>query len=153
MQDLGIPVEAEPTDFNAISAAVFPPQTPETALQWDMYMLGWGGGDVSLPGTSQVAFFHSREDAVTGGGFNTPGYNSARFDEVADAFEAATDLETAAELTKEMDLVLAEELPYVVLFRTPIIEAYGAGVQFPAETIMGGHQGFPNAWPSAVHSE
>ena len=150
LNDLGIPAEADPTDFNAIVDAVFPPQTEETATNWDMYMLGWGGGDVSLPGTSQVAFFHSREDAVTGGGFNTPGYQSDRFDAVADAFEAATDVESAAELTKEMDLILAEELPYVVLFRTPIIEAYISSVQFPAEDIMGGHQGFPNGWPSAV---
>lgn len=150
LNDLGIAAVAVPTDFNAIVAATFPPQTPETALQWDMYMLGWGGGDVSLPGTSQVAFFHSREDAVDGGGFNTPGYKSERFDAVADAFEAATDVETAAELTKEMDLILAEELPYVVLFRTPIIEAYNATTQFPADVIMGGHSGFPNAWPSAV---
>ena len=75
---------------------------------------------------------------------------SERFDAAADAFEAATDVATAAELTMEMDLILAEELPYVVLFRTPIIEAYFANVQFPAEVIMGGHSGFPNAWPSAV---
>jgi hypothetical protein len=38
----------------------------------------------------------------------------------------------------------------VVLFRTPIIEAFGSGVTFPVQTIMGGQQGFPNAWPSAV---
>ncbi len=150
MNDLGIPAVADPTDFNAIVSAVFPPQTEESATAWDMYMLGWGGGDVSLPGTSQVAFFHSREDAVTGGGFNTPGYKSDRFDAVADAFEAATDVASAAELTKEMDLILAEELPYVVLFRTPIIEAYVSSVVFPANTIMGGHSGFPNGWPSAV---
>lgn len=150
LNDLGVPAVAEPTDFNAIVAATFPPQTAETALGWDMYMLGWGGGDVSLPGTSQVAFFHSREDAVEGGGFNTPGYKSERFDAVADAFEAATDVETAAELTKEMDQILAEELPYVVLFRTPIIEAYRSQVVFPADTIMGGHSGFPNGWPNAV---
>ena len=150
LNDLGVPAVAEPTDFNAIVDAVFPPQTPETAQSWDMYMLGWGGGDVSLPGTSQVAFFHSREDAVDGGGFNTPGYKSDRFDAAADAFEAATDLETAAELTKEMDAILADELPYVVLFRTPIIEAFGSNVQFPVEVIMGGHQGFPSAWPNAV---
>ncbi len=151
LKDLGVPAVADPTDFNAIVAATFPPQTEESAQNWDMYMLGWGGGDVSLPGTSQVSFFHSREDAVTGGGFNNPGYNSERFDAVADAFEAATDIESAAELTMEMDLILAEDLPYVVLFRTPIIEAYFANVQFPAEVIMGGHSGFPNAWPSAVH--
>jgi ABC-type transport system substrate-binding protein len=150
MNDLGIPAAADPTDFNAIVDAVFPPQTEETATAWDMYMLGWGGGDVSLPGTSQVQFFHSREDSVTGGGFNTPGYKSDRFDAVADAFEAATDVATAAELTKEMDLILAEELPYVVLFRTPIIEAYVSSVVFPANEIMGGHSGFPNGWPSAV---
>ncbi len=151
LNDLGVPAVAEPTDFNAIVDAVFPPQTPETAQNWDMYMLGWGGGDVSLPGTSQVAFFHSREDAVDGGGFNTPGYKSDRFDAAADAFEAATDIETAADLTKEMDAILAEELPYVVLFRTPIIEAFGSNVQFPVDVIMGGHQGFPSAWPNAVN--
>lgn len=150
MKDLGMPVTAEPTDFNAIVAATFPPQTDETARAWDMYILGWGGGDVSLPGTSQVAFFHSREDAVTGGGFNTPGYNSEEFDAVADAFEAATDVETAAELTKEMDAILARDLPYVVLFRTPIIEAFNATTQFPTDTIMGGHSGFANGWPNAV---
>jgi ABC-type transport system substrate-binding protein len=150
MQELGVPVTAEPTDFNAIVNATFPPQTPETVLQWDMFVLGWGGGDPSLPGTSQVAFFHSREDSVTGGGFNVPGYNSPEFDAAADAFEAAGTLEEAAELTQEMDAILARDLPYVVLFRTPIIEAYRSNVQFPVETIMGGQQGFPNAWPNAV---
>ncbi|MGH3651271.1 MAG: ABC transporter substrate-binding protein, partial [Acidimicrobiia bacterium] len=49
MQELGVPVTAEPTDFNAIVNATFPPQTPESALTWDMYVLGWGGGDPSLP--------------------------------------------------------------------------------------------------------
>ena len=150
MQEIGIPVTAEPTDFNAIIDATFPPQTPESALEWDMYVLGWGGGDPSLPGTSTRAFFHSDQDSVTGGGFNTPGYNSSEFDEVANSFDAATTIEEAAELTKEMDAILARDLPYVVLFRTPIIEAYGANVTFPVQTIMGGQQGFPNAWPNAV---
>jgi len=148
--DLGIPLVAEPTDFNAIVDATFPPQTPETALEWDMYMLGWGGGDPSLPGTSSVAFFHSREDAVAGGGFNTPGFNNADFDAAADAFEASTTLEDAQTYTFEMERILQEEVPYVVLFRTPIIEAFGTNVAFPVDTIMGGMQGFPNAWPSSV---
>jgi len=150
LNDLGIPVVADTTDFSAIVSKVFPPQTEKSAQGWDMYVLGWAGGDVSLRGTLQVAFFHSREDSVTGGGFNTPGYASQRFDDTADAFEAATRFETAAELTKEMDLIIAEDLPYVVLFRTNITEAYRARVEFPTQVIMGGHFGFPNAWPSAV---
>ncbi len=148
--DLGIPLVAEPTDFNAIVDAVFPPQTPETATAWDMYMLGWGGGDPSLPGTSSVAFFHSREDALDGGGFNTPGFKSDAFDAAADNFEAATTLDAAQQYTFEMEEILQAELPYVVLFRTPIIEAFDSKVAFPAQTIMGGHQGFPTGWPNAV---
>lgn len=150
LNDLGIPASAEPTDFETIVSAVFPPQTEETAQDWDLYVLGWTGGETSLRGTLQVAFFHSREDTVSGGGFNTPGYASERFDAAADAFESATDIETAARFTREMDLILAEELPYVVLFRTQIIEAYSTRVRFPTEVIMSGHSGFPNVWPSAV---
>ena len=150
LNDLGVPAAADPTDFETIISAVFPPQTEETTTAWDMYLLGWSGADVSLPGTLLVQFFHSNHDAVRGRGRNTPGYRSDRFDAVADAFEAATDIETAAELTKEMDLILAEDLPYIVLFRTSIIEAYHRSVQFPAEVILGGHSGFPSVWPGAV---
>jgi ABC-type transport system substrate-binding protein len=146
---LGIPLTTASMAFNAISATAFDGSSTEALLAWDMYMLGWGGGDPSLPGTSLTFFFHSREDTANGGA-NSPGYSSARFDETSDAFEASTDLATAARLTKEMDAIVAEDLPYIVLFRTPIIEAFRAGVQFPVETIMGGHQGFPNAWPNAV---
>jgi ABC-type transport system substrate-binding protein len=115
-----------------------------------MFVLGWGGGDPSLPGGSTRAFFHSDQDAVTGGGFNVPGYDSEEFDATADAFDAATTIEEAAEYTMEMDAILARDLPYVVLFRTPIIEASTSNVQFPTESIMGGQQGFPNAWPNVV---
>jgi ABC-type transport system substrate-binding protein len=146
---LGVPLTTASMAFNAISATAFDGSSSEALLAWDMYMLGWGGGDPSLPGTSLTFFFHSREDTANGGA-NSPGYRSTRFDQTSDAFEAATDLATAAQLTKEMDAIIAEELPYIVLFRTPIIEAFRAGVEFPVQTIMGGHQGFPNAWPNAV---
>ena len=49
-----------------------------------------------------------------------------------------------------MDLILAEDLPYVVLFRASIIEAQRTNLEFPAQVIMGGHSGFPNVWPNAV---
>lgn len=147
---LGIRINARPTDFNAIIANVFPPQTPESILEWDLYILGWGGGDPSLPATSSVAFFHSREDAVTGGGFNTPGYASDEFDAAADAFEAATDLETAQELTFQIEEILTRDMPYVWLFRAPIIEAYRSSLEFPVDDIYGGLQSFPNGFPGAV---
>lgn len=150
LNELGIPAVVVPADFSSIIASVFPPQTPETALGWDMYVLGWGQIAPALPGLSQVAFFHSREDAVLGGGFNTSGFNNPDFDAAANAFEAATTVEEARRWTWEMERILAEELPYVVLFRPAVIEAFTSAVQFPAEVIMGGHHAYPKAWPNAV---
>lgn len=150
MNDLGIPVDTEPTSVDTIVDAAFPPQTPESALGWDMYILGWGSSEPSLPGTALRAFFHSDQDTVRFGGFNTSGYSSEEFDAVGDAFYSASTVEEAAELTKEMEAIVAEDLPYVVLFRTRIFEAYRNSVQFPVESILAGHAGFANAWPASV---
>lgn len=150
MADLGIPVTVAPTEFDAIVEMAFPPQTPDSALEWDMYVLGWGAANPVLPGISLRAFFHSDQDAVFGGGFNTPGYASAEFDALADEFDGAQTVAEAARLTKEMEGVLARDLPYVVLFRSRIIEAFNDATVFPVETIMNGHQGYPGVWPASV---
>ena len=145
---LGVPMDVNPTDFNAIVDATFPPQ--EDGLGWDIYMLGWGGGDPSLPCTSHQAFFGADQDAVTGGGFNTPGYNDADFEALSAEFDVATDLATARSICAEMELNISENLPYIVLFSTPITDAWRANVVFPIEDVLGGINGFPNAWAGQV---
>ncbi len=52
-----------------------------------------------------------------------------------------------------MEELLAQDLPYVVLFRTPVVEAYRNTVVFPVTKVLGGVQGFPNGFPSAVSIE
>ena len=151
MNDLGLTIAAEPTDFDLIAEAVFPPQTPETALAWDMYMLGWGGAEPSLPGTSLVAFFHSNQDSVDFGGYNSTGYSNSEFDALADAFLTADTIEEAGTLTKEMEAILAQDLPYVVLFRTRVVEAYRREVSFPVGAIIGGHHLYSRVWASSVY--
>ena len=147
---LGIPVDVNPTDFNTIVDATFPPQTEESVLEWDMYMLGWGGGDPSLPCTSHQAFFGADQDAVTGGGFNTPGYNDPDFEALSDAFDAATDLTTARTICADMERNISENLPYVVLFSTPITDAWRSNIVFPIQDVLGGLNGFPNGWAGQV---
>ena len=149
---LGVPVDVNPTDFNTILDKTFAPQTEESALEWDMYMLGWGGGDPSLPCGSHQSFFGANQDAVTAGGFNNPGYNNAEFEELNTAFDATTDLDTAREICADMEKNISEQLPYIVLFSTPITDAWRSNVDFPltANTILGGLNGFPNGWPGQV---
>ncbi len=131
--DLGIPLSAEPTGFSVIVDKVFPPADP---LEFDMYILGWG----LTPFPDHVFdFFRSSADSADGG-FNTPGYSNPVFDELADRFDRAKTLAEARDLIHQADAIIAEELPYVVLFTTPLIEAYSNQLTFPYTTILDGLQ-------------
>ncbi len=133
--DLGIPVSAEPTGFVVIVDKVFPPADP---LGWDMYILGWG----LTPFPDYVFdFFKSSADSALGG-YNTPGYSNPTFDELADRFAKAKTLGEARDLIHQADAIIAEDLPYVVLFTTPLIEAYSNQLAFPYTTILDGLQNF-----------
>lgn len=130
-QDLGIPVRANPTGFNVIVDEVF-----NTDPQFDMYILGW----TLTPFPDHVVeFFESGADSALGGN-NTPGYSNPEFDALADEFQTVTDLEEARRLIREMDAILAEDLPYVVLFTTPIIEPFRTTLDFPFTSALDGIQ-------------
>lgn len=150
MTEVGIPVEVEASDFDSILSAVFPPQSSETALNWDMYVLGWGAPDIGLPGASLASWFHSREDTVRSGGLNTTGYSNEAFDGLADELATAGSLDAAIELTREMESIISEDLPYIPLFRSGLIEVMRENVAFPASDVMGGYSGPVGAWPGAV---
>ena len=130
--DLGIPLSAEPTGFSVIVDKVF----VGDPLLWDMYILGWG----LTPFPDHVFdFFRSSADSATGG-FNTPGYSNPAFDELADQFDKAKTLDEARDLIHQGDAMIARDLPYVVLFTTPLIEAYSNQLNYPYTTILDGLQ-------------
>jgi peptide/nickel transport system substrate-binding protein len=131
---MGIPVEANATGFNVIVDKVF--ATGDAAKDWDMYILGWSLGNPALP-DFQESFFASWQDSANGG-FNTPGYNNPEFDALAKEFLAATDIPTAQEAVKAMDANLVENLPYEILFTTPILEAYNSVLVFPFTNVLDG---------------
>jgi peptide/nickel transport system substrate-binding protein len=149
MTDLGMVVNADLSGFGSAVDSVLEPDSFAASLSWDLHVLGWGAPDIALPGHHLVALFHSR-NGVDVGGLNTTGYASSEFDAAADAFVAATSLEEAARLTKEMERIVAADLPYLTLFRAPVIEGYGSRVEFPVDAIMGGHGAIPLAWPESV---
>jgi ABC-type transport system substrate-binding protein len=135
-RDLGVPLTANPTGFSVIVDEVY--ATGDAALEWDMFILGWG---LTPFPDHTFTFFDSRQDSADGG-FNTPGYNNPEFDALADEFARAKTLEEARDLIFAADAILAEEVPYVVLFTTPIIEAYRNTIEFPFTTVLDGVQGF-----------
>lgn len=138
--ELGIPIKANLVDFNYIVQRVW-----DENFNYDMYMLGWS---ITLYPDYLVDFFHSKR--MGPGDFNTPGYNNPEFDKAADEFLAAASIEEARKLAFKLQEMLAEDLPYLILFTAPIYEAYRADqIVFPYEETLDGLQGV-NALPAAV---
>ena len=130
LNEVGIPLRANLTGFNVIVEKVFDQQ------DFDMWILGWGLNP--FPDYLE-AFFHSKHSQLEG--YNPGGYNNPGFDKLADQLLAETDLEAARQQVFEMQAFLAEDLPYVVLFDTPIVETYRSErIEFPYTETWGGLQ-------------
>ena len=130
LSEVGIPLRANLTGFNVIVEKVF------TQQDFDMWILGWG---LSAFPDYLESFFHSRHSALEG--YNAGGYNNPDFDRLADGLLAETDVEAARRQVLEMQAFLAEDLPYVVLFDTPIVETYRSErIDFPYTETWGGLQ-------------
>jgi ABC-type transport system substrate-binding protein len=130
LNEVGIPLRANLTGFNVIVEKVFDQQ------EFDMWILGWS---LSAFPDYLEAFFHSKYSELQG--FNAGGYHNPEFDRLADQLLAETDLEAARRQVFEMQAFLAEDLPYVVLFDTPIVETYRSErIDFPYTETWGGLQ-------------
>lgn len=130
LTEFGIPVRANLTGFNIISDRVFSQQ------DFDMYMLGWG---LTIFPDYVRDFFHS--DRAGLGDFNAGGFSNPEFDELADGIKSCTSFEECKEISVQIQQVLAEELPYVVLFATSIVEVYADYLEFPYTETLDGLQG------------
>ncbi len=148
-RQIGINLVSLPTDFNQIVQDVFVPDDSGN-LNYDMYILGWSLGNPALP-TFHEAFFASKNLTVVNDGNNNTGYENADFDALVDQFNAATDTQSAYDLISQMETNLADNLPYVTLFDTGILEFYNNGLKYPFTETLGGLQ-YINGAPSFVTS-
>ena len=146
LEQLGVPARANPTDFNTIVAKIWPGVGEE--ITFDMYILGWSLGNPALP-TFHESFWHSRYLAEDNDGNNSTGFVNAEFDAAADAILAAETESDVYDRMWEAEAILAEQLPYVVLFDTPITEFFSSDLDFPFIQTLSGLQ-FGNGFTSLV---
>lgn len=136
LNEVGIPVKAKLTGFNTIVQGVFPSGASPT---FDMYILGWGLGNPAFPDFMH-SFWHSSQSHPKG--FNTTGYSSERFDKAVEKFVQEWDLNKAKDYAYKCQEILAEEVPYVVLFYSPLTEAYRSDrVEMQFDQVLDGLQG------------
>lgn len=128
--EFGIPLKAELAGFNVIVPKIF------TEQNFDMYILGWSLG--LFP--SYLRDFFSEEQAVLDGN-NAGGYISQEFEDASAGLFTCETTEECKVLSDQIQLLLATETPYVLLFDTGIIEAYrSASIEFPFTEGLSGLQ-------------
>ncbi len=131
---LGFDVRPVITDFDTVVDLAFTPGS-DGALHYDMYLLGWTLGNPSLP-TYYRSFFGP------GATSNTTGYESAEFASVLADYEKASEGAEAKRALWDMEKILAEDLPYLVLYHPEIAEAYRSDrVGYDFDSALGGIQG------------
>jgi len=134
-REAGIPVTANLAGFNVLVPLIF------TEQDFDMYILGWSLG--IFP--DFLYDFFAVDQAVQDGN-NAGGYFNPDFEEVGSQLKTCDSIAACKEIADQSQIILSEEVPYIVLFDTGIIEAYrSASVEYPFETTLSGlqyaHQG------------
>ena len=130
-RELGMPVQSELTGFNTILGPVF------VEANYDMYILGWSLGNVAFP-SYFYDFWHSSQCTADTGNYNTPCLKSDEYDALVEEFMSTGDLARAQELVYQMQVVLADERPYINLFYKQTHDLANERVVFPYTESLGG---------------
>jgi ABC-type transport system substrate-binding protein len=134
LESLGFDVRPVVTDFDTVVDLAFTPGE-DGARHYDMYLLGWTLGNPSLPAYYRWFF-------APDGPANSTGYSDPEFAEQLTQYEQASDLTVAKSALWQMERILAQDLPYLVLYHPEISEAYRSDrVDFGIRDVLGGIQG------------
>ena len=134
LESLGFDVRPVVTDFDTVVDLAFTPGE-DGVRHYDMYLLGWTLGNPSLPAYYRWFF-------APDGPANSTGYSDPEFAGQLAQYEQASDLTVAKSALWQMERILAQDLPYLVLYHPEIAEAYRSDrVDFGIRDVLGGIQG------------
>lgn len=135
--ELGIPLSANNIAFDAVVDSM-------QSKKFDMYMLGFSLGGAGFP-TYYESFWSSN------GSWNYAGWSNKEYDKAVQEYMSAKSIEEAKQIMwQELEPILAEEVPWIFLFDTPILEFYRKeSVNYPFNQTLGGIQ-YLNGMPDTV---
>lgn len=150
LNGLGFNARAHNTDFDTLVDAVFVPDANRN-LDFDLFLLGWSLGNPALP-TYHESFWAGKNETIATDGNNNTGFDHPAFNELVELFNASSTLDEAYAIMWEMERILFEYKPYILLFDTGIIEFYRtANVAYPFTETLSGLQ-FVSGLPGGVQA-
>lgn len=95
---------------------------------FDLYLLDWHFP--LFPGYL-CELFYSENDTLLTGGYNTTGYNNPTFDSQCDLFFGESDFQLAQEQVHRLQIMLADDRPYIPLFHPQVMDMTRENVILP----------------------
>ena len=131
LNEAGIPARAKLQGFNVLIPIIF------NTWEFDMWILGWG---LTVFPDYLNDFFNS--EFIGDDQNNAGGFTNADFDAAAEQLIVETDITRAREIAFELQRILADESPYMLLFTTQILEPLRSNVNFGYESVIDGVQNY-----------
>ncbi|MBM3145553.1 MAG: ABC transporter substrate-binding protein [Chloroflexi bacterium] len=131
IRELGMPVQTELAGRNKILETIF------LSSDFDMFIMGWSLGSPAYPDYYE-SFWHSRNCTIESGGQNVPCFRNVEYDAFVDEFVQTSDLEHARELVYRMQVLLADQRPYIPLYSEGKYDFANERVIFPYTEALGG---------------
>jgi ABC-type transport system substrate-binding protein len=120
---LGVPLLPESLNRDAIVNRVL-----IAGGTFDLYLLDW---QFPLYPGYLCALFKSENNTILTGGLNTTGYDNPAFDSQCNRFLTETDAQAAQELAYQLQVLLADDRPYIPLFHSQVMDMWRDNVILP----------------------
>lgn len=117
---LGFQVNTETREWATMSAEGM------KAHEHDVFMVRWGGKPERVDPYHWLFSMHHSSEAAEGG-YNVAGYINPKYDELANTFATNLDMEERQKAAKEMQALLAKDVPQPPMFKAVIRNAYNKG--------------------------
>ena len=130
LRDLGLTVQSELTTPESLWEQIL-----IGGIDFDLYILGW---ELTPYPDYLCAFFDSRNDTFTTGGYNTTGFANPDLDRLCGQLATVTDFETAHTILAQIQAILLAERPYLPLFYPQVLDRFSSQVQLPFSESVGG---------------
>ncbi len=141
MAHLGFDITETVLPLEEVVQRVFTPNGD--GFDFDMFAAGWTLGAPEFP-RHYSAFFGT--PSATSGQNNNTGFSDEELESLIEELDATRDTERALEIVWDIEAILRNQRPYVILYSESVIEVYRLDrVRFPFATVLGGLQAMGGA--------
>ena len=122
LKDIGISIKVTSLEANSLDAKVWPEFDVAKGRDYDMSMWGWSA-PLQVNPVRMVTLVHSDPKI---GSVNIGAYKNPAADKIAEELNVTTDLEKQKALARQLEAIIAQDLPFVMLYYADGNYAYRA---------------------------